>query len=73
MNSIGMLLFPRMTILDLTAPYEVFSRMPETRIHLIAATREPVVSEQGLAVVPESLLDAAPLCDMLFVPGGAMA
>ena len=33
---IGMIAFPRMTRLDLTGPYEVFSRMPGARMTKIA-------------------------------------
>jgi len=32
---IGLLLFPRLTQLDLTAPYEVLSRMPGAKMHLV--------------------------------------
>ena len=70
MTSIGMLLFPRLTILDLVGPYEVFSRMPDTRIHLVAATGEPTVSEKGLAILPDTLIAESPSFDVLFVPGG---
>ena len=70
MTSIGMCLFPRLTVLDLIGPYEVFSRMPNTRIHLIAATLDPVVSENDLAIIPDTLMAASPSCDVLFVPGG---
>lgn len=70
MTSIGMLLFPRLTVLDLIGPYEVFSRMPNTRIHLVAANLDPVVSEKGLAVIPDTLLAGSPSFDVLFVPGG---
>lgn len=69
-TSIGMLLFPRLTILDLIGPYEVFSRMPSTRMSLVAATKEPIESETGLAIVPDTLLEDAPFFDVLFVPGG---
>jgi len=31
---IGMLLFPRLTQLDLTGPYEVLDRLPNTTVHL---------------------------------------
>jgi cyclohexyl-isocyanide hydratase len=67
---IGMLLFPRLTILDLTGPYEVFSRLPRTRICLVAATLEPVVSEQGFTMIPDSIMDESSQFDILFVPGG---
>ncbi len=36
--SVGMLLFPDLTQLDLRGPYEVFARMPHTHVHLLAAT-----------------------------------
>ncbi len=73
MNSnrkIGMVLFPAFTQLDLTGPYEVLSRLPDTTILLLAASREPVRSEKGLAIVPDATFDEAPLLDVLFVPGG---
>ena len=68
--SVGMVLFPRLTQLDLTGPYEVFARMPRTQVHLIAASLEPVRSEHGLAIVPTADFDTAPPLDILFVPGG---
>lgn len=70
MLSIGMLLFPNVTQLDLTGPYEVFSRMPETRVTIIAATRDPVRTEWGLTIVPDATFADAPQLDMLCVPGG---
>ncbi len=69
--SIGMILFPRMTQLDFTAPYEVFSRMPNTRVHLLAETLEPVRSEYGLTITPDTSFENTPRLDVLFVPGGA--
>lgn len=69
-TSIAMLLFPRLTQLDLTAPFEIFSRLPSTTISLIAATAGPVTSEGGLSLNPTATFDDAPQCDLLFVPGG---
>lgn len=68
--SIGMVLFPNLTQLDLTGPYEVFARMPNTRVYLIAADLEPVRSERGLRISPDIRIDDAPALDVLFVPGG---
>jgi cyclohexyl-isocyanide hydratase len=68
--SVGMVLFPRLTQLDLAGPYEVFARMPRTQVHLIAASLEAVRSEHGLAIVPTADFDTAPPLDILFVPGG---
>ncbi len=68
--SVGMVLFDGLTQLDLTGPYEVLARMPDTRVHLVAASRTPVRSEWGLAIVPDATFDDAPPLDVLCVPGG---
>jgi cyclohexyl-isocyanide hydratase len=44
--------------------------MPDTRVHLVAASREPVRSEWGLVIVPDATFDDAPPLDVLCVPGG---
>lgn len=41
--TVGMVLFPDVTQLDLTGPYEVFARMPHTTVYLVAATPAPFV------------------------------
>jgi cyclohexyl-isocyanide hydratase len=70
MITVGMILFPRLTQLDLTGPYEVFARMRDTHVHLAAASPDPVRSEHGLAILPDTTFDAAPRFDILCVPGG---
>jgi cyclohexyl-isocyanide hydratase len=68
--SVGMVLFPNLTQLDLTGAYEVLARMPDTRVHLVASTLDPVRSEWGLSILPDSTFAAAPPLDVLCVPGG---
>ncbi|HEY0372343.1 MAG TPA: DJ-1/PfpI family protein [Thermoanaerobaculia bacterium] len=70
MATIACVLFPDFTQLDLTGPYEVFHRMPDAVVHLVAASEDPVESEGGLAIVPALTFDELSLCDVLFVPGG---
>ena len=68
--SVGLVLFEGVTQLDFTGPYEVFSRMPGAKVHLVAETRTPVKTEFGLVITPDvAFADAAPL-DVLCVPGG---
>ncbi|HVR41145.1 MAG TPA: DJ-1/PfpI family protein [Thermoanaerobaculia bacterium] len=67
---IACILFPNLTQLDLTGPYEVFHRLPGAIVHLAAADAEPVESEGGLAIVPTITFDELPGCEVLFVPGG---
>jgi cyclohexyl-isocyanide hydratase len=65
-----MLLFPGMTQLDLAGPYEVFCRMPDTSVSLLAATRAPVRTEWGLTITPDCTFAEADAQDILCVPGG---
>ena len=67
---IGFLLFPRLTQLDLTGPYEVLARMPGAEVSLIAKTLDPVVSERGLAILPTTTFAACPPLELVCVPGG---
>jgi len=67
--TVGLVLFPNVTQLDLTAPYEVFSRMPDTKVAVIASTRVPVRTEWGLTIVPDASFGDAPELDVLCVPG----
>ena len=69
--SVGMVLFPDLTQLDLTGPYEIFARTPGVEVHLLASTPDPVRAEGGLAIVPDATFADAPHLDVLFVPGGA--
>lgn len=68
---IGMLLYPHLTQLDLTAPYEVFSKLPGAEMSLIWKSLDPVVADSGLALLPNITLADAPQADVLFVPGGS--
>lgn len=68
--SVGMVLFPNLTQLDLTGPYEVFNRMPHAEVLLLATSLEPVRSEWGLSITPDATFAEAPPLDVLFVPGG---
>jgi cyclohexyl-isocyanide hydratase len=67
---IGLLLFPGMTQIDFAEPYEVFSRLPETQVHVVANTLEPVKTERGLVVVPTVTCEGCPPLDVVVVPGG---
>lgn len=67
---VGLLVFPMLTQLDLTGPYEVFNRMPGAQVHLIAKTLEPVQSEHGLPITPTATFSSSPALDLLVVPGG---
>lgn len=68
--AIGMILFPDLTQLDFAGPYEVFSRLPNGRVYLLAPTLDPIYSESGLTLQPNTSFGRSPTLDVLFVPGG---
>ncbi len=70
MTQIGLLLFPNLTQLDLTGPYEVFARMPGAKVHLVWKTREPVTCDRGLTMLPTMSFADCPQLDVICVPGG---
>jgi len=67
---IGLLLFPRLTQLDLTGPYEVFTRVPDVTVHLVWKNRDPVASAPGLTILPTITYAECPPLDVICVPGG---
>src|ERR1043166_5544639 len=67
---IGMLLFPGLTQLDLTGPFEVLHRVPDTKVHLVWKDTQPVYSDSGLGMVPTTAFADCPPLDIVFVPGG---
>ncbi|MGH7044874.1 MAG: DJ-1/PfpI family protein [Stellaceae bacterium] len=66
----GMLVFPGLTQLDLTGPYEVLARLPGSETVLLWRDLQPVRSEHGLAIVPTATLTDCPPLDLVLVPGG---
>ena len=67
---IGMLIFPRLTQLDMTGPYEVLARLPNTVVHLVAHTLDPVKTDRGMMIVPTVTFADCPQLDVVMVPGG---
>jgi cyclohexyl-isocyanide hydratase len=68
---IGMLLFPRITQLDLTGPIELLHRVPDSAMHVVWKDTAPVASACGLRLLPTTTLADCPPLDVLLVPGGA--
>lgn len=68
--NIGLLLFPNLTQLDLTGPWEVFARMPGVSNYLVWKDRQPVMSDRGLAILPTATFDDCPPLDLICIPGG---
>src|ERR1700742_5305106 len=67
---IGSLLFEGIDQIDLTGPFEVLSRIPNSTYRLFGKTAEPVRDLKGLRLTPDAAMAAAPQLDVLHVPGG---
>jgi cyclohexyl-isocyanide hydratase len=67
---IGLLVFPKVTQLDLTGPVQVFSSVPGAKLHLIWKRIEPVASDSVLVLTPTITFADCPQLDVICVPGG---
>ncbi|MGB9365484.1 MAG: DJ-1/PfpI family protein [Xanthobacteraceae bacterium] len=68
---IGLLVFPDITQLDMTGPYEVFIKFPDARVHLVWKSRQPVTAGGGMQLTPTLTFAECPQLDLICVPGGA--
>jgi len=67
---IGLVIFPRVTQLDLTGPVQVFSSVPGAKVHLIWKRIEAVASDSVLTLTPTITFTDCPQLDVICVPGG---
>lgn len=69
--AIGSLIFEGIDQIDLTGPFEVFGRLPNSTVRLYSPDGAPVRDVRGLRLVPDGPIAQAPPLDVLHVPGGA--
>ena len=67
---IGSLLFEGLDQIDLTGPFEVLSRIPNSTYRIYGKTADPVRDVRGLRLTADAALADAPPLDVLHVPGG---
>lgn len=67
---IGFLLFPNLTQLDLTGPWEVMSGLPNTRTRLVWKEAGPVTAIKGMTLMADIGFAECPTLDLICVPGG---
>ena len=81
--NVGFVIFPGITQLDFTGPFEVLSRLgtppsiavpskfAQPRTHVVAKTMHPVSSDRGLSIMPTCTFQSCPPRNLICVPGGA--
>src|SRR5262249_51880502 len=70
-RNVAIVLYPGVELLDFAGPGEVFAAAGDAfRVYTVAESKEPLVSEGFLTVVPEYAIADAPPPDILVIPGG---
>ncbi|MFE1744921.1 DJ-1/PfpI family protein [Coleofasciculus sp. H7-2] len=67
---IGLVMYPGMTALDIVGPQQVFSALPHVQIHRIWKTLDPIKTDDGMVILPDTTFDHCPLLDVICVGGG---
>jgi cyclohexyl-isocyanide hydratase len=68
--AIGILIYPNLTQLDATGPAQVLSRVPGATVHMIWKTLDPIPTDAGFSIVPNTTFADCPKLDVICVPGG---
>ncbi|WP_051116743.1 hypothetical protein [Sphingomonas sp. PAMC 26617] len=68
--TIGALIFDRLDQVDCAGPFEVFSRIPSAKVHVVAGSLTPVVDVKELTLTRVLRIAEAPLFDVLHIAGG---
>ena len=64
-------LYDRFTALDAIGPYEVLSRLPDSRVVFVGTEAGPYKTDNGmLTILAEASLDEVPQPEIVCVPGG---
>jgi cyclohexyl-isocyanide hydratase len=67
---VGSLLFEGVDQIDLTGPFEVLSRLPDSTYRIYAKSTAPLRDVRGLWLCADAPLAEAPQLDLLHIPGG---
>jgi cyclohexyl-isocyanide hydratase len=68
--SVVFALYPRVTQLDFTAPFEIFARLPRARCVLASVDGVPIQGDGGITFSGIVRLADVDACELLCVPGG---
>lgn len=70
-ETIAMLMYPGMTVMDLIGPQSMFASMMGAKVMLVAKTLEPVTSDAGVTITPHVTFETCPRdLTVIFTPGG---
>lgn len=67
---VGLVMYPGMTALDIVGPQTVFSSLPGIKIHRVWKALEPIKTDDGMMIVPDTTFADCPTLDVICVGGG---
>ena len=70
MKTIGIYLWPNMTSIDVLAPHQFFGYVPDFEVVTVAKTKDPVVTDTKLRLLPDHDFSTCPPIDIVLVGGG---
>jgi cyclohexyl-isocyanide hydratase len=62
--------FPGMTSLDIVGPQQVLSPLPGIDTYRIWKTLDPITTDDGMVVLPDTIFDNCPSIDIICIGGG---
>jgi cyclohexyl-isocyanide hydratase len=68
--TIGLVFYPGMTSLDIIGPQQVLSALPNIQIHRLWKTLDPVRTDDGMKVLPDTTFENCPRLDTICIGGG---
>jgi cyclohexyl-isocyanide hydratase len=67
---VGLVFYPGMTALDIVGPQQVFSALPGVQIHRIWKTSDPIATDDGMIILPDTTFENCPTLDVICIGGG---
>ncbi len=64
-------IYPKVAVLDIAGPVQVFGVVPGLKCLLVAADKNPVQTAEGVLITPDVSFADCPSCTVLMVPGGS--
>ena len=67
---VAILIYDNFTALDIVGPYEVLSKLPDSKIYLVGAEKKCYEDKFGLKICADYNIDEINQVDVLLIPGG---
>lgn len=69
-RTVGVYLWQKMTMLDVLGPHQFLAYVPGLKVVTFAKTKDPVVTDTGVRLIPDHDFSTCPPLDILLVGGG---